>query len=112
VLDCPPRCRRSLQAQAPAVLPKHLLGNQLLTRVVLLHYRDGIPLGTVSEQLAVALGTLVPMLHRLAALFQGVLADLIQQYRLAPVRHADETGWRTDGKSGYAWLFGCFVLRR
>ena len=121
VLDCPPlkaqrivyrlekkycpRCGRSLQAQAPAVLPKHLLGNQLLTRVVLLHYRDGIPLGTVSEQLGVALGTLVPMLHRLAALFQGVPADLIQQYRLSPVRHADETGWRTDGKSGYAWLF-------
>ena len=24
---------------------------------------------------------------------------------IAPVRHADETGWRTDGKSGYAWLF-------
>ena len=121
VLDCPPlkaqrivyrlekkycpRCRRSLQAQAPGVLPKHLLGNQLITRVLLLHYRDGIPLGTVCAQLGVAFGTLVQMLHRLAALFQGVVPYLIQHYRLSPVRHADQTGWRNDGRSGYAWLF-------
>jgi hypothetical protein len=59
------------------VLPKSLLGNQLITRVLLLHYRDGIPLGTVSEQFAVALGTLVQRLHRLATWFQGVLAYLI-----------------------------------
>jgi transposase len=121
VLDCPPlkaqqivyqlekkycpRCRRSLQAQAPGVLAKHLLGNQLITRVLLLHYRDGIPLGTVSEQLGVAFGTLVQMLHRLASLFQAVVPYLIQHYRLSAVRHADETSWRNDGRSGYAWLF-------
>jgi hypothetical protein len=21
------------------------------------------------------------------------------------VKHADETGWRTDGRNGYSWLF-------
>ena len=41
----------------------------------------------------------------MAALFQGVIPKLIEDYRQAPVRHADETGWRTDGRSGYAWLF-------
>lgn len=30
---------------------------------------------------------------------------LIKAYRQAPVKHADETGWRTDGQNGYAWLF-------
>ena len=30
---------------------------------------------------------------------------MIERYRLASVRHADETSWRTDGRSGYAWLF-------
>jgi transposase len=126
VLDCPPlkaqqivyqlekkycpRCRRCLQAQAPGVLPKHLLGNQLITRVLLLHYRDGIPLGTVSEQLGVTFGTLVQMLHRLASLFQAVVPYLIQHYRLCSVRHADETSWRNDGRSGYAWLFATPTL--
>jgi len=34
-----------------------------------------------------------------------VLPPLVAEYRAAPVRHADETGWRTDGHAGYAWLF-------
>jgi len=105
-----PHCGHSLQAQPPAVLPKHLLSNQLITRIVILHYRDGLPLGTVCEQLGVALGTVIQMLHRLATLFQAILPRLIQQYRLSPVRHADETGWRTDGRSGYAWLFATPTL--
>ena len=29
----------------------------------------------------------------------------MHDYRRAPVRHADETGWRTAGRNGYAWLF-------
>ena len=30
---------------------------------------------------------------------------LLLEYRRAPVKHADETGWRNDGHNGYAWLF-------
>src|SRR5438067_5042294 len=51
------------------------------------------------------LGSVVQMFHRLAGLFKPVLPRLIERYRLASVRHADETSWRTDGRSGYAWLF-------
>ena len=31
--------------------------------------------------------------------------SLIEAYRSAAVKHADETGWRTDGQNGYSWLF-------
>ena len=51
------------------------------------------------------LGSVVQMLHRLAGLCKPVVPHLIQLYRRAPVRHADETSWRTDGRSGDAWLF-------
>ncbi|HEY5480829.1 MAG TPA: transposase [Verrucomicrobiae bacterium] len=51
------------------------------------------------------MGAVFEILHRMAALFRGVLPKLIEDYRQTPVRHADETGWRTDGRSGYAWLF-------
>jgi transposase len=27
------------------------------------------------------------------------------EYRQAPVKHADETGWRTNGQNSYTWLF-------
>ena len=33
------------------------------------------------------------------------MGSLKEAYRDAPVKHADETGWRNDGHSGYAWLF-------
>ncbi|MBI2363822.1 MAG: IS66 family transposase [Deltaproteobacteria bacterium] len=100
-----PSCRRAVQAQAPAVLPKALFGNQLTARVLAMHYLHGIPLGRISDQLTLEIGSLIEMLHRMARLFKAVLPPLVQQYRHAPVRHADETGWRTDGKNGYAWLY-------
>jgi transposase len=100
-----PRCGKTVQARAPEVLPKSLYGNQLVTQVVFLHYRQGIPMGRLCDQLGIGLGAVFDILHRMAALFRGVMGKLVEDYRQAPVRHADETGWRTDGRSGYAWLF-------
>jgi transposase len=100
-----PKCLRAVQAQAPGVLPKALLGNQLTARVLAMHYLHGIPLGRISDQLTLEIGSLIEMLHRMARLFKAVLPPLIEQYRHAPVRHADETSWRTDGHNGYAWLY-------
>jgi hypothetical protein len=37
--------------------------------------------------------------------FHPALKQLRDEYRRASVRHADETGWRTDGRKGYSWLF-------
>jgi transposase len=47
----------------------------------------------------------VAVCHRLARLFAGIPARLIQASRQAPVKHADETGWRTKGHNGDAWRF-------
>jgi len=33
------------------------------------------------------------------------MEKLKEDYRQAEVKHADETGWRTDGDNGYCWLF-------
>lgn len=100
-----PRCRRTAQAPLPAVLPKALFGNELTAQLLWLHYGHGMPLGRLCDQMGLALGSVIDMLHRLARLFQPVLPKLVEEYRQAPVRHADETAWRTDGRSGYAWLF-------
>jgi len=100
-----PNCRKSFQAQAPAVLPKSLFGNQLIAHAACLHYLHGTPLGRIGDQMGLLSGSLIPTMHRLAHLFKAVPPLLVQQYRQAVVRHADETSWRTDGHSGYAWLF-------
>ena len=45
------------------------------------------------------------MFHRVARLFAEIPDRLTREYRQAPVKHADETGWRTNGHNGYMWLF-------
>ena len=99
-----PHCRKTFRSPIP-LLPKSLLGNQLCANAVELHYAQGMPLLRVSEELGVEASSLAAMFQRLARLFSPVRRRLIEEYRAAPVRHADETGWRSEGQNGYAWLF-------
>lgn len=99
------RCKKIFQPSAPGVLPKSLYGNQLLATASEMHYLHGIPMGRISEQIGIGAGSLVEIFHKLAKLLDAVPQRLIEQYRQAPVKHADETGWRINGKNGYAWLF-------
>jgi len=100
-----PHCQRTVQAKAPGVLPKSEIGNRLLSELMVCHYLHGIPLGRLCEKYGLNLGTVIQMLHRVGNLFEGIIPKLIEEYRQTEVRHADETGWRTDGRGGYAWLF-------
>ncbi len=99
------RCHRVFRAKAPAVLPKSLYGNQITTQVAVMHYFHGIPMGRICEMTDIPLGSLVDLFHRLAIYFTPLMDLFKEQYRLSPVKHADETGWRNDGQNGYAWLF-------
>jgi transposase len=100
-----PKCRRIFRAKPPGVLPKSLLTNRLLAIVAVEHYLHGRTLGQLQRQLGVGYGALINALHSLARRLQPVIPHLIREYRAAPVKHADETGWRSDGRGGYTWLF-------
>lgn len=62
-------------------------------------------MGRKAFRLSLNGGSLLEMAHRISNLFGGVVKHLSHEYRAAEVRHADETSWRTDGQSGYCWLF-------
>lgn len=100
-----PRCRRVFMAKAPGVLPKSLYSNNLLAHVAVQHYIHATPLGTLERQLGIGHGGLLGALHLLAERLHPVLDHLVEEYRNASVKHADETGWRTAGKNGYVWDF-------
>jgi len=100
-----PHCHRNVTPQPPGVLPKSLYGNQFIADAVEMHYLHGMPMGRVCEYLDIGPGSLAKLFRRCADLFGGMPDRLIQEYRQAPVKHADETSWRTDGKNGYVWLF-------
>ncbi|MBI5788128.1 MAG: IS66 family transposase [Candidatus Schekmanbacteria bacterium] len=100
-----PHCRNTVRSAAPGVLPKSLFGNQLIANAVDAHYQHGLPLGRICEQIGIGAGSLVEIFHKLARLFRQAPDRLIDEYRRAAVKHADETSWRTNGKNGYVWLF-------
>jgi len=102
--DCG-HCHRTFTARPAGVFAKGLFGNRLLTHLALEHYVQGVTLGHLSTHLGVSQGSLWAALHQLARRLATVTERLLLEYRRARVKHADETGWRTDGHNGYAWLF-------
>ena len=99
-------CGTVVQAKVPGVLPKNLYSNNLLAHVATEHYVNGIRLGHLERQTDVNIGSLIKAMHQLARILKDVPDKLIEEYRQAPVKHADETGWRNDGQNGYGWMFG------
>jgi transposase len=100
-----PKCKKLISARVPSVFPKCLYSNQLLTHVAVQHYIYGNTLGQIEKQTGIGYSSLVDAMHQLARRLKDVPNALIEAYRNAPVKHADETGWRTDGQNGYSWLF-------
>ena len=100
-----PACGRRVESRPSGVLPRFLYGNQLLTHVAVQHYLYGQTLGQIEKQIGVPYSSLLQALHGLARRLESVIPTLIAEYRRSRVKHADETGWRTDGRNGYSWLF-------
>ena len=98
-------CKKIFRTNPPGVLPKSLYGNQLTAQLAVMHYVHGIPIGRLAEIIGIHGGSIIEIYHRLFRLFKPVIPVLIEAYRRSSVRHADETSWRNDGQSGYAWLF-------
>lgn len=100
-----PKCRRVITARPPGVLGRCLYSNQLLAYVAVQHYIYGNTLGQIEKQTGIGYSSLIDAMHQLSKRLKDVPKSLIQAYRASVVKHADETGWRTDGNNGYAWLF-------
>jgi len=102
-----PKCGKVFIGSPPAILPLSLYGNQFLTHIIIQHYLYGVPLGRILKTFNddVPLGSIINQFHNLSKIFEGTVGKFEEEYRKSDVKHADETGWRTEGQRGYAWLF-------
>jgi len=100
-----PKCKKLISARPPGVFAKCLYSNQLLAYVAVQHYIYGNTLGQIEKQTGIGYSSLIDAMHQLSKRLKDVPNALIVAYRASEVKHADETGWRTDGNNGYAWLF-------
>lgn len=99
-------CRKQANPQRKVtVFPQHQYGNSLIAQTLVNHYVHGTPLRRIEQIIGVSPGALMKIFHRIGIQLELLIPQLEAEYRLQPVIHADETGWRTKGKNGYVWLF-------
>ncbi len=119
---CPVCQRRRLPKEAlqGVVLGQQRLGVNLVSLMVTLREEGRLPLRTVQwylqtvHQLDLSLGARA--IQGVARQGQPAVRGILEQVRVSPVVHADETGWRQDGANGYVWTFSTpserYFLRR
>ena len=100
-----PACGCYHESEVPGVMPYFAFSNDLIAQVLVDHFGNGIPLGTLARRANVKKAALRNMAHRIAEMLEGGLPALLDGFRSAPVKHADETTWSCDGRRGYAWGF-------
>lgn len=109
-----PSCRKRVESRAmeqpPAAnIPHGQLGLNALATAMVLRIVYRLPFRQVSAVLAnlpgltVCPGAIARQVQRVAEWFDQDYEKLMLQLRCAPIVHADETGWRTDGRNGYLW---------
>jgi hypothetical protein len=110
-----PRCRRRRVVPtvdlSEQVVGQQRLGITLLGLVVTLREAGRLPVGMIQWYLAtvhqvhLSVGAIVAASHQVAARGAATVDAIREQVRAGPVVHADETGWRQNGKNGYLWTF-------
>jgi hypothetical protein len=111
-----PGCRRcwtppARQALAGVVVGRQRFGVGLLSLIVTLREVGRLPVETIQwylqtvHGLAVSPGAIVAAQRTVAERGRAAVTAIRDQVRAGPVVHADETGWREDGRNGYLWTF-------
>jgi len=106
-------CRRWHEASLDLrgqTLGQGRLGVGIASLVAHLRTSLRLPLRSIQRYLAdlhglrVSVGELVELLHRIAAHGAPAAEQIRDRARARAVVHADETGWREAGHTGYAWI--------
>jgi len=114
--DWCPRCKKKVEGKVTTALPNAELGNRVLVLSAWLHYGLGNTLSQIVEvfnfhlSLPLTKGGLVQMWHRLAQLLWSWYEQIQEEALGCAVLHADETGWRENGKTRWLWCFATETL--
>jgi Transposase IS66 family/zinc-finger binding domain of transposase IS66 len=104
-------CAKTCQGRGDLELPGSHIGprTRLLTAYSRAHL--GISLGKTQNLLhdffglTVSRAGLLGHLHWAGQLFEPIVEELFERLRNSPVVQGDETGWRINGQTAWAWCF-------
>jgi transposase len=104
-----PGCGHVTRASVPAAVRAHSVGPGLTATLAYLTGCHGLSKRAAEEVSAavfaapVALGTLSRLEQEVSAALAPAHRDALAAVRAAPVKHADETGWKLAGKLRWLW---------
>jgi hypothetical protein len=106
-----PRCRETIEPVVTDALPGSTIGLRVAVLSAWLHYLLGTTLAQIIDvfnfhlQFPLTAGGLVQMWRRLREILLTWYLAIQTQALNSAVLHADETGWRVDGKTHWLWCF-------
>ena len=109
--DYCPNCKKHVEPVVPDAMPNATLGHHVMALSSWFHYGLGVTIGQVRDILGshlnteITAGGLLDGWRRLAETLLPWYERIADEARSGAVLHADETGWRVNGRTHWLWCF-------
>jgi len=104
-------CKKEVTVSPVGVIPHSKLGSNLIVQLLVWRYSARLPLQTIvfllqtTYSIQISQAAVVKILKRTKEYFGNKYGEILTQIRAAPMKHADETGWRINGVNSWVWAF-------
>lgn len=104
-------CHKEVRGIPQNTLSGVRFGTNMIVTILFLKYRMRAPLKKIEEllmnqyKITITSTGIQELLHNVKTKFSNEYNDILEEIRNAPVKNADETGFRIDGLGGWCWLF-------
>ena len=113
-------CKKHVEPVVPDAMPNAALGHNVVALSSWFHYGLGLSISQTNDILGGTLSTkitpggLISAWDRMAEALAPWYEQIAGELRATAVLHADETGWRVDGRTHWLWCFAdlesCYYL--
>ncbi|MBU0639902.1 MAG: IS66 family transposase [Planctomycetes bacterium] len=121
--DYCPACKKHVEPVVPDALPNATFGHRIISFTSWCHYGLGVTIDQLVDilqyhlQTKLSAGGLIASWRRLADVLTPWYQQIAEQAKASAHLHADETGWRVQGRTCWLWCFTnhhncCYLIDR